>query len=524
MDALEEKFCMLPRAGSFYYKNLSEEGMKIARNLSFIQSLCRAPRMLQTASDLTLSGGYFRDNFMVIRFTDEDILYYGMDAALKKRYGAKVTSTGQVTANRADHLQMQSGAALLDESMDKVLGDDTITDLVQDRKLPLIFPYSSFSEWSEETMPLYGIKIDPDVCVEAIEALNGQKYYKNKDFYSYYGLINFIESPSKLFDSNTFMATSYTIRKRNLLSFTLRLNDVYGPVDCVMNYYRHSQSPKSLYYASAQAAGMAVIRNDCKVISKYPLHKGCTYITTDGQYDAPYRHNQFEVGFEFKAGTIIGQESLYRLYYEGDINYEKCTVSLDSLLPVKGLRAGVNSINLWKETVLVCKDGTKLTRPAMYKPTEKFKVGKMFFPDFEGPIKSKIEYWTWCAKTYHLPLNKNKKVDLDELGRVILREGESFEFASDEKTYENAILTYTDFTNPDAFAMAHRYDPSETEDEDVLVSPIYYVMHHRLTDTKCLVANINKDKMTRTMYMNLLEFLEREAPVGCVLLISNFKE
>lgn len=517
MNTLEEKFSMLPRAGSFYYKNLNAKGVRDARVLTFIHSLCRAPRQLAQASDLALSGGYLRDNFLVVRFTDNDVLFYGTGAALQKRFGYK-SKAGQ-TANRGERLMAYDGIALTNEDT-KMLAESTVSDIVPNREAPLKFPYKHMSVWSEETMPLYGLRVDRNVCIEVIESRSGVKYYKNKDFFSYYGLVNFVENPHKLFPENSFMAVSYVRRRRNLLSFTLRLHDVYGPVDRVMHYYRKSQNIKSLKLAAAQAAGMAVVRTDCIVKSVYPLHLGCAYMTTDGQYDVPYRHTHLHVGAELHEGDIIGADGLYAMYPDGDDVYRTYTgpgapyphvadINLDPLLPVKGLSVSgdpLQQMSLWKDVVLVGEDGTEYTRPEGYEPTDREKVGRLFFPDFRGTVKAKKAYWEWCARSYRIPLV------LDAQGRVILTEHESFEFDG-EPSFENARLKYTGFTDPDLFAKEHMYKQ---------VNGVEYILHNRVTDARCVLV-CTGETMPAEMARNLMEFIEREAPTGCIILTSIFK-
>lgn len=517
MDALEEKFSMLPRAGSFYYKNLSPAGMKDARVLSFIHSLCRAPRQLAQASDLTLSGGYLRDNFLVVRFKDRDVLYYGTGAAQQKRFGYK-SKAGQ-TANRAERLMAYDGVALTNEDA-KMLADNTVSDIVVERKAPLKFPYKHMSLWSEETMPLYGLRVDRNVCIEVIESKSGEKYYKNKDFFSYYGLVNFVENPHKLFPEGSFMAVSYVRRRRNLLSFTLRLHDVYGPVDRVMHYYRRSQNIKSLSLAAAQAAGLAVVREDCTVVAVYPLHLGYSYMTTAGQYDAPYRHTALQVGAKLHDGDVIGAAELYRIYPDNDESFRTypgpgtpyphaVCVNLDPLLPVAGLSVSgdpMQNISLWKDVVLVGEDGTEYTRPEGYEPTDREKVGRLFFPEFAGTNKAKMAYWEWCARSYRIPLN------IDAQGRVVLTEHESFEFDG-EPDFRNARLKYTGFADPDRFALEHMYKK---------VNGVEYIVNNRITDARCILVGIS-EAMPSEMKINFMEFLEREAPTGCIILTATFK-
>ena len=199
-----------------------------------------------------------------------------------------------------------------------------------------------------DTEPLFYLRVNPDYLITSISLKSGRTLYAGSDFVSEFGLLTFYEHPVKLFPSMKFMAKSYIQRVRNIYDYVLRLDDVYGPVDRVMTYYRVSQSIRSLYLASAQAAGLAVVRKDCRVLKTATLLDGYTYWTTDGRYDAAYAHTQLPVGSELQAGYVIGGRELYEMYGPEDELPEYITeLNLDGVLPVKGLKAPNEVISLF---------------------------------------------------------------------------------------------------------------------------------------------------------------------------------
>ena len=198
-----------------------------------------------------------------------------------------------------------------------------------------------------DTEALFYLRVNPDYLITSISLESGRTLYAGSDFASEFGLLTFYEHPIKLFPSMKFMAKSYIQRVRNIYDYVLRLDDVYGPVDRVLNYYRGSQSIRSLYLASAQAAGLAVVRNDCRVIKTDVLLDGYTYWTTDGRYDAAYAHTQLTVGIELQAGYVIGGRELYEMYGpEDELPGYITELNLDGVLPVKGLKAPNEVISL----------------------------------------------------------------------------------------------------------------------------------------------------------------------------------
>ena len=197
------------------------------------------------------------------------------------------------------------------------------------------------------TETLFYLRVNPNYLITSISLKNGNTLYAGSDFVSEFGLLTFYEHPVKLFPSMKFMAKSYIQRVRNIYDYVLRLDDVYGPVDRVMNYYRGSQSIRSLYLASAQAAGLAVVRKDCRVLKTDTLLDGYTYWTTDGRYDAAYAHTLLTVGSELQAGYVIGGRELYEMYGpEDELPGYITELNLDGVLPVKGLKAPNEVISL----------------------------------------------------------------------------------------------------------------------------------------------------------------------------------
>ena len=197
------------------------------------------------------------------------------------------------------------------------------------------------------TEALFYLRVNPDYLITSISLESGHTLYAGSDFVSEFGLLTFYEHPVKLFPSMKFMAKSYIQRVRNIYDYVLRLDDVYGPVDRVLNYYRGSQSIRSLYLASAQAAGLAVVRKDCRVLKTDTLLDGYTYWTTDGRYDAAYAHTQLTVGSELQAGYVVGGHELYEMYGpEDELPGYITELNLDGVLPVKGLKAPNEVISL----------------------------------------------------------------------------------------------------------------------------------------------------------------------------------
>jgi hypothetical protein len=428
MDSLQEVPAMLSRAGSFYYKNLSAEGNMVARKLAQLHTGCRVFSQLDAAGELAMSGGYINDS-AVITFTDSDIDYYGAKEALQER---PVTN----------ELKIKSYTALTDNTDNKLLSEaDREARITQ----VLAFPFipENLLDSGEITVAnrdslTYGLYIDKDIFVSTITTDKGELLLNGADFVSFFGLILFKKNPAALFPKHKFVASSITKRHRNLLSFTLELDEVYGPAQKVIEYYRVSQNPKSFYYAAAQAIGMCVVPEDCTVVSVEPLHKGCAYITDKGKLDAPYNHIILQEGTELTRNTVIGGAELFSpVFAEDTLPEDLGNVSLNRLLPVDGLSAPNESI------VISSND--------------------KFNPEFVGEAAIRDKY---------------------------------IEFVKDRNG-------------------GNLPDCNVAE-----MNAIDYVRNY-MAPRRCLILRINEGRLYRDMQLSLYRFIDRELPVGVVLLTEN---
>ena len=427
MESVQEVASMLAKTGSFYYKNLSPDGMVIARKLAQLHSNCRVLAQFKAAGELALSGGYFNDFGIVIHFSDKDIDYFGAKDALQER-------------PVKNELVVKNYTALANQE------NKLLTELDREARLKqiLAFPYIPAEGSSSEDVVAfrdslqYGLYIDKNVFVSSITTEDGSLLLNGVDFESYFGVILFKINPYVLFPKGRFLASSLTRRCRNILSFVLGVDDVYGPIDRVLAYYRVAQSPKTFYYAAAQAIGMCVVPEDCVVTSVEPLHKGYAYITTIGKLDAPYNHTPYSKGDDIPRNTVIGGNELFDIVLPGEsLPSDMGSVSLDYLLPVSGLSAPNAPISI--------------------------SSGGVFSPAFEGSASAKAKYLEFVKEQNGGALPANS----------------------------------TGTTNA-----------------------INYV-RNTLAPRRCIILRVNESRMYGDMQMSLDRFIERELPIGVVLLKEN---
>lgn len=332
VDLVNEQASMLARAGSFWYRVLGETDRRDAHTLNRVGIRTRVHAQLNAAHDAVLSGGYFKDFYRSVHFTDKDIVYFGLDEALQARHRGYVSDT---TALRRLYEEkgveypytkepvegLARGTKLEVDAVEATADVHGMTPVIADHDVPLIIPTDQGTLiLPENYRATFGLIVDPDLLVLSIRLEDGSVLFNGVDFKATYGFIAFSESPVAKFPHMHFVAESIIYRQRNLLCYTLQVNHVYGPVDRIMHYYRASQSIKSLYLAAAQACGMAVIREDDVVRDIIPLHDGCSYIMESGaRYDADYEHVRLQQGYSVAKDTVIGSELFQLIGPNGSI-------------------------------------------------------------------------------------------------------------------------------------------------------------------------------------------------------------
>lgn len=242
--------------------------------------------------------------------------------------------------NRYDSIPIEEEAAALQTASDAIVATEDSSVLIvpaADAADSIVLPDTAELRWT--------LTVDPDILVTSIRKKDGTMLYMNQDYIAEYGKLTFLENPISMFPDMKLHAHSYTRRVPNVFNYMLHLDDVYGPVDKVLKYYRASQTPESFYKAACQAAGLAIVDKTCVVLDVYPLHKGCAYITTEGRIDVPYIHTHLKVGDTINAGTGIGVQDLFKLVMPGQgLPSGVTALNLDTALPVPGLTAPDSAI------------------------------------------------------------------------------------------------------------------------------------------------------------------------------------
>lgn len=578
MNPLDEKANTLSRCGSFYYRTIVDESKAEAEFVSHLSSLTRLLPLGNKISTAVQGGCYYHDYYKLIKFTDTDIDWNGVKEALQKRIrggmGAITDKLEQISVSKARELGTQAweliaedlpaGLKRITELKMQVLNTapveepvylqafhttynegEAITTLISSSttaisvtagqivswkfndlllgtslltnsgKVSFQFTTDATSTWQddnsipysmvvgagayvpsvqfwrlaapEQSLPtanrpaqltikdhffaaddnwnwisregtpqpiafpggesaiilpenqelVWDLHIDKDVMVTSICKDDGTILYANQDFASQFGKLTFLQNPIALFPKMQFMAQSYTGRMPNLYNYLARTDNVYGSIARVIRYMRGSQSIKSLYYASAQAAGLTVVDRDCTVVAISPLLDGKAYITTAGRYDAAYPHTPLKVGTKLTKDYIIGGKQLYRL-----------------IGPYDPVPSNITGINL----------GTALPVPGLFAPNKEIAI-----TDADGDYRPAYIGDASALKAYYDYIDAQQK---------------------------------------------QTQEPNKKENG---------MQHFRYTacPNRCVIACINESYMTAQMKLRLMTYLQRELPIGSVLVTAN---
>lgn len=342
MDAVEEKANTLSRCGSFYYSTLVDASKEDAEFVSHLTWQSRFPAQLQNILTTATGASHFRDFYRLIQFTDHDVNWRGMQAALQVRSSVPATNP-QIADynNRYPDYHLGDGQLMQAPGTVAVLADsETQALLASTPDAPATLPGTTKLYWE--------LKIDSSVLVLTLRTPEGKIWTAGQEFASQFGKLTFTENPLHLFPELQFMAESCIVRKPSVFNHMLRLGSVYGVPDRVLHYYRFAQTPKTFYLATAQAAGLAVIRDTCQIIGRAPLQQGYIYSTTSGIYEAPYKHARLEEGTVLEEGHVIGGQELFQICGPGtELPPSVTRIELGTAVPVPGLSVTQANINIW---------------------------------------------------------------------------------------------------------------------------------------------------------------------------------
>ncbi|MCQ2172159.1 MAG: hypothetical protein MJZ17_05345 [Bacteroidales bacterium] len=440
LDLVQEHDSMLSKCGSFWYGTVNMRDKRIARVFNGMACHTDAVSRLANIADAVLSGGYFVGHNAVVRFSDKDMSYNGADKVLQELYGGAVEPGEDITVHNVTAV---AGACCDREP------------LSDEKRLPVMFPADADME-SDMVVPanyraLFGLKVDDDIMVTTIETPDGGIMIEGIDFMSEFGRLWLQRNPVTEFPDMKFTARSFVLRARNIYCYSLGLDNIYGPVDRVMTYYRESQSPKAFKFAAAQACGLAVTRAACRITGSEPLLSGWSYRTlSGGRIDAPYPHAKIKDNTVLPADYIVGGGELFDMVLPGE--------SGDSLTEIDTAPALPSGAVVPRKTICskCVVDGVEYDRPVDCAPGDDPVNGNELFN----------WYWKWMA-------------------------------AEDG--------------GPEAWE-----DGMEAAGA---VDSIDWVLGTACRGN-CIVVRINSGFMPYGMQVKLHNFVDREAPIGCLLTYS----
>lgn len=281
-DILEEKSKTLSKLGSFYYSTITNKDVNLAHRLSHVAYNSGLFHQFRNIYNNVANQQYTDLINKVITFQDSDIKF----------------GTFEIGNKAANYIPDLDQITLLP---DELQGNVSKLRLDDDVSLAYI------------------LNVPKNIYIKIIRLDDGTTLFNGLNFKSKYGQIILRTNPIHLFKGMQFFVLSYQQRDRNILCYPLGVQDVYGSINHIIDYYRNNQSLSAFKKALYQAVGIPVVEDYCTIMSIVNLTTGVSYITSSGVcYDADFPHQQLQVGDSLTKGTIIGGEEILKIYLPGD--------------------------------------------------------------------------------------------------------------------------------------------------------------------------------------------------------------
>ena len=281
-DILEEKSKTLSKLGSFYYSTITNKDVNLAHRLSHVAYNSGLFHQFRNIYNNVSNQQYTDLINKVITFQDSDIKF----------------GTFEIGNKAANYIPDLDQITLLP---DELQGNVSKLRLDDDVSLAYI------------------LNVPKNIYIKIIRLDDGTTLFNGLNFKSKYGQIILRTNPIHLFKGMQFFVLSYQQRDRNILCYPLGVQDVYGSINHIIDYYRNNQSLRAFKKALYQAVGIPVVEDYCTIMSIVNLTSGVSYIASSGVcYDADFPHQQLQVGDSLTKGTIIGGEEILKIYLPGD--------------------------------------------------------------------------------------------------------------------------------------------------------------------------------------------------------------
>lgn len=325
-DVLKEKTGIYSKLGSFYTQVITDKDRVTGHRLSHIPFQTAVFKRFNSMENNLLGYQYSHRKHLNIVYSDKD-LKYGTYSR-----GTKGIPKESEISILPDALQGNADKLTLDAN----------------------------------TFLAFVLKVPDDIYVRVIQYEDGSVLVDGVNFKSQYGKIIFTESPISLFKGMTFFVLSYTKRERNIMCYPLQLQDVYGDVSQVVQYYKNNQSLKQFKKALYQAIGIPVVKYKESIIDRIELPHGMSYVMASGiQYDANFPHIYLNIGDTLEKDYLIGGEEFLKVYLPTDtvpsdiksVSIQNMSIAGDKDLYVNNVEATLYSDNLFQPQNFVHGDG-----------------------------------------------------------------------------------------------------------------------------------------------------------------------
>lgn len=349
--SLDTKHGLLVKSGSFWGENLTEASRQHARRLVHAAGTRLPDLQLDSCVDW-VDGASSPWAYNVVRTFDEaDIrTLHDIDA------GRWVTMLDDLIITFRANRQTAVAEGVL-------FTDDTGTILSAENGDYLIWPGvtpESESSCPPDYRPVWLLPWTEDLEPYALQGPDGP-LLAGIDFQKKGNVLVCFRSPVILFPDRTIVMLTGRQAHRSLHSFTLKLDDTFGPTNEIMDWVRDKQSLLSFQLALARSCNRVICPDDVVITSVTVLPEGTKYGFDGGEMLVPYAHTQLQRDQHVPKNTIIGGGiSVFKPgpgVWWRSVNWTS-GLSLDGLCQVQGLTVPDMPISLTDDKAYPVPDGS----------------------------------------------------------------------------------------------------------------------------------------------------------------------
>lgn len=176
-------------------------------------------------------------------------------------------------------------------------------------------PGASISPTSTGYIAKFSVKVPENMFIISLNVGEGQYLFRDVHFKSKFGEIEFTQNPITVVKNMRLFVRYFKYKRRNVMCYPLGLQNVYGNVSHIIDFYKNNQSLRAFRSAIYRSLDFPIVLQDA--IIKQIVDD--VYIDNLGnQYNCSYQHNKLSLGDVIRKDQVIVGEDIIKIYLPED--------------------------------------------------------------------------------------------------------------------------------------------------------------------------------------------------------------